>query len=548
MPLKIKFIANSPMSNYGGAQINPSYLFLKTYHDLYGKAQIEWLPWDAVALDGEEENTRQIISEAPDILCLAMFVWNEDRHYRTAQAVKAALPNTVIFMGGPQLDAHKNPDFFKQHPYVDWVCYGDGERAFTQLVEYIAGTNLAPDFVNLVRNVDGETLVYPHEVFNDPLYWKTSPYLTNKEIVLETYDRIEKAGIDLWKMRMGVEFARGCMYNCHFCDWSQNLTKKVKRRSHDWKADIDWFFENGIRINETDANFGQWKEDIEIFDYCMKLHVDNPGTRFRLEIVNTSKLKKDATYHIMYEQCMKYDWFPPIVSMQDPDDEVLENIERPDLGYEINRALVQKFRENLPEHKKSMVAFTHIILCLPGSTREKMVNNYKRMIRDGWNPALIELMYFIRLVNAPAANPEYEKKWGLVCKDVYGILEYTGREEALWDDSRELRDIYEDIKNHRYDDKKLFPIKAYIQNNTMPMLDMFQTRFILHTVRDYHREHKTRVCPDMMDNWEEVMDGLIAKAADDATEYVRQNAPLLEEYGFLVLGYKVDGKFKTLIV
>ena len=80
------------------------------------------------------------------------------------------------------------------------------------------------------------------------------------------------------------------MYSCTFCDWSQNLTKKVKRRTNDWKADIDLFHRLKVPIRETDANFGQWPDDIKAFDYAISLYT--PTRTFSFVPINTPKLKK----------------------------------------------------------------------------------------------------------------------------------------------------------------------------------------------------------------------------------------------------------------
>ena len=62
------------------------------------------------------------------------------------------------------------------------------------------------------------------------------------------------------------------MYNCTYCDWSQNLTNKVTRRKAEWKLELEFFRDLDVQIRETDANFGQWKEDIEIYDYARSLY------------------------------------------------------------------------------------------------------------------------------------------------------------------------------------------------------------------------------------------------------------------------------------
>jgi hypothetical protein len=218
-----------------------------------------------------------------------------------------------VITGGPHLCAHKDVSYFVDHPYVDYVVYGDGEKAFQQLIDYHSG--ISTDKSQWVNIVEKNGTVYQFEQLVDEEYFSTSAILGQQDFVLSHIQSLIDRGADKKDMIFGVEFARGCMYGCTFCDWSQNLTKKVSRRSFDWKSEVDFFHAHDIAIRETDANFGQWDEDLEIFKYAASLY--DPKRNFYFFVTNTPKLKKKNTLELLKTGAEVYNQFMKI-SLQFP--------------------------------------------------------------------------------------------------------------------------------------------------------------------------------------------------------------------------------------
>ena len=148
--MKIKFCSLGPgpkrrsKDTFASVSINPSFFFLKKWYELYGlNPNVNWLYPELVKLEPAKDIVEKILVEKPDVLGLGVYVWNNDLQFYIAQTVKKHLPNTIVVLGGPELSVHKEPeqdnDFFNQHPYVDYVVYGDGEKAFQQIVDYHSG-------------------------------------------------------------------------------------------------------------------------------------------------------------------------------------------------------------------------------------------------------------------------------------------------------------------------------------------------------------------------------------------------------------------------
>ena len=128
--MKVKFISNGiKFTNNADLKIivNPALFFIKAYYALHVKGVVEWLKpiW---FIDGTPtEQHLVVVAEKPDVACFSVYVWNDDHQFELMRLVKQDNPGVKIIAGGPQLDAHKDKQFFEKHPYINHVCYRDWE-------------------------------------------------------------------------------------------------------------------------------------------------------------------------------------------------------------------------------------------------------------------------------------------------------------------------------------------------------------------------------------------------------------------------------------
>jgi radical SAM superfamily enzyme YgiQ (UPF0313 family) len=54
-----------------------------------------------------------------------------------ARLFKEQTKDKHVVVGGPNLTAHKDSKFFKTHPYIDYAVYGDGEKALSNIIDYL---------------------------------------------------------------------------------------------------------------------------------------------------------------------------------------------------------------------------------------------------------------------------------------------------------------------------------------------------------------------------------------------------------------------------
>ncbi len=128
-----------------------------------------------------------IARDHPDVAAFSCYIWNIRQVLRLVRALKRALPDVRIILGGPEV-GHRAESVLSDHPEVDFVLRGEGERALAALLADIESGAA-------VRGVrTGDRL--------DPREW-TDAYAGGI------------AGIE--NRLIYIETARGCPYSCQFC-------------------------------------------------------------------------------------------------------------------------------------------------------------------------------------------------------------------------------------------------------------------------------------------------------------------------------------------
>jgi putative methyltransferase len=538
--MKVKFCTNGPM--YGNsrtedfgtiASVNPAWLFLQKYYDIHGKnPNTVWLSPNLVVLDSADIIIAEIISQKPDVLGLGVYIWNYELQFDIAQQVKLKLPDTLIVLGGPQLSVHKMDDpnqesFFIQHPYVDYVVYGDGEKPFTQIIDYHSGyLSDKSTFVNIVENANGTRKLYPYELLSDDQYLSQSPYLDRENDMIKIRDYLVERGIPRQNQLWTVEFARGCMYSCSFCDWSQNLSKKVKRRTHNWKDDIDLFHRLDVGIRESDANFGQWEEDIQVFDYACSLY--DPQRNFSFSVTNTPKLKKEATEYLIVKGAQTYPWYRPMISIQDLHQDTLSAIDRPTVSWDKMIEMIKSIRTKLPKEKFSMIT-VETILGLPNQTIENIVETYVKFFELGLTQ--FTWHWWWMLENSPGADKNYQKIWKLDAREVY-YLPPGVTQIHVSDLDTFCKSIAIGTVDHGIIKKK--PI--VVSSNKMNMQQLWAAK-ILYTKWTEFNKHINTVDTYNTTQIEKILQKLLTLSMKDAEQQLDLQRSTIEKYGVILWGY-----------
>jgi radical SAM superfamily enzyme YgiQ (UPF0313 family) len=549
--VKVKILTNNSIAfpeakNY--AWVNLGWLYIKHWYNLYGQGDVEWLlPGVVIQSDIDyDEYVDKLVAEKPSIVGFGLFAWNDSYQYKIASKLKEKSPSTKIVFGGPNLSVHKtddtfnkNSEFFIRHPYVDYVVYGDGERALQTIIDYeFFNIGDKSNFVNIIENCSGERKIYDYELLNDDNYWKSDPYNSNKDYIYSVANDLSNMGIGKKYQRWIVEFSRGCMYSCTFCDWSQNLSKKVKRRKASWKDTIDFWVDLDVTLREADANFGMWKEDILLFNYALSKY--DPNRNFKLVIENTPKLDKSVAEHIHINSIKTYGQHAGLstkISVQDIHKDVLTAINRPSLPWENVKQSIEKIIYETEGYTDFSVS-EEVIVGLPNQTLDYVVENLAEffVINKG-KPAPVgsKIYKLTYLPNAPLADEDYMKKWGLEFRLEYKLTEGYHDEHVVVDN---VEDLFATFK----DDPKFFSFPVIYRTNHMSRLEI-QSVYVLDRLISDHRA----LLKQMLVKYGEqkVKDVITNSLKNKAIERAKQNLRLdLEEkyqiaYNGAIIGNKI---------
>lgn len=550
--MKVKFIGNNfytapAQVTLSGKDeycvVNMSYFMLRHYYQLHGQNDaVEWLPADLICTESLDQQWTRLQREDPDMLLLSVFAWNEHTQHELARRYRAHRPTAVIVMGGPQLTAHRDPEWFHRHPEVNWVVYGDGELALQQIIDYETGIrDSTQGFVNSCHLDDsGEYRVYPFEMIQDHEYLSTSPYLGQQQLIRDHIDRLVREGIPRHNIKLAIEFARGCMYKCAFCDWHQNLSKKVRRRSADWRRELEFIASMGVSIRETDANFGQWPEDIEIFNYANSLMDRNPGFYFSPK--NTPKVKLSAIEYIMRESYRIHgDSLVQAVSFQDIDTNVLQLIDRPSLSFQQQIDMVQRLRDHFQDPLEDAIG-AQLIVGLPGQTFEGFVDTLVHI----WNDAGIKKMgigIWEHLPNSPGADPAYVRQHGITTMPVYWQIHPVDL-NALPVTIRDLDDLHECLRQGEHLNHCFFTTRFIESTNTMTFTDImavykFREQLLLLAAAKQTKQFTITNSMKM---------GLMKRAHNLAHDVLSRAQPWVDRHGFRVINGYYDQETEHLMV
>ena len=155
----------------------------------------------------------EIYEQQPKVLGISCYIWNIEIVKRLLQLLPAALPNTAILCGGPEV-SYGTADFMREFPMVDYVIRGEGEEAVCELVRRLLKNPLDAGAVNASldeaeipgvawRGTDGSIHEGQAVTVAD---LSTVPFAYREEEMDGIRDRI-----------LYYETTRGCPFSCAYC-------------------------------------------------------------------------------------------------------------------------------------------------------------------------------------------------------------------------------------------------------------------------------------------------------------------------------------------
>ena len=182
-----------------------------------------------------DEVLKDIYLKQPDLIGFSCYIWNITTVKRLIVELKKVLPNTRLWLGGPEV-SYDSQRMLTDYPQLSGIIKGEGEVAFTKLLQ---GEKLESIPGITYRDKEGQIKdnlpTPPMELDKLPFPYQDLDYFANRIIYYES--------------------SRGCPFSCSYCLSSSG--QGVRFRSLEKVEDeIKTFIEKGVtRVKFVDRTF-----------------------------------------------------------------------------------------------------------------------------------------------------------------------------------------------------------------------------------------------------------------------------------------------------
>jgi len=283
----------------------------------------------------------RILSARPAIVGFSCYVWNVRALMAAARRIKAAAPDTIIVLGGPEVGPIA-VDVLRANPAVDVIVSSEGEVPFADLVARWREGRAIDDVPGICRRRGATIVEHERAPIVKELDTLPSPHLAR------FYDARGRVAC--------IETQRGCVFRCNFCFYNKDLSIRNRRFGLDRvKAEILEALRGGAsEIYLMDPIFNLHAERAKEICRFLAAHNDRRvavQAEVWAEFIDEelARLMRDANVQFLE------------VGLQSTDDTALATVER--------RLRLRRFEEGIGYLKAYGIPFElQLIFGLPGDT------------------------------------------------------------------------------------------------------------------------------------------------------------------------------------
>ncbi|MBT4933383.1 MAG: radical SAM protein [Rhodospirillaceae bacterium] len=386
--------------------------------------------------------------EDPFVAAFSMSMWNEQLSLHVAREVKRRFPECKIVVGGAQVP-HSPETFFDQYPFIDIAVRGEGEEAFTEILERLVdGEDLAGLAGVSWRDSNGEFINNSTDrPFNRDLDTYPSPYVSGLfDDLIDTRDDLTFQAI--------VETNRGCPFLCTFCYWGKGgLSRKYRYHSlNRVNQEIEWMGKRGIQyVFNADSNFGMHRRDMEIAKFLAETK-NKYGfpEKFRTCYGKNTDEKILEIGSFMHSHGLEKGI---TISYQSMSEQVQKNIKRDNIRIDVAKSLQVKFGD------KGIPIYTELILGLPGETVASWIGGVDEVLSSGFSNQLFIYSCLV-FPNTDLGDSDYQKEFGIVTQRIEAAEIHAKKRPADW--QPEFEDIVVTTNTMSKDDWRHLMVFSWI--------------------------------------------------------------------------------------
>lgn len=344
----------------------------------------------------KREKTDDIIErmDNPGVVAFSNYAWNVEFNKALARKLKLKFPQCIVIYGGHSV-RNDSTELLSECDFIDCLIFGEGEEPFYNLLMALANGTDLDSVENIAYRKNGQPVLTPRSACKDISDYP-SPYLTGLFDPIVANETVELLSV--------IETNRGCPYKCAYCDWSAK--SKVRFFPMEKvRAELRWLSENKIEYCFcADANFGMFRRDIEIADYCIELK-KNTGYP---DVFRPCYAKENDD--IVFEICSKFNEYHidkgATMAYQSLSDVALENVNRKNLTMEHFADIVKKYNQ------AKIPTYSELILGLPGEDYNSFCDGLCKLLEAGQHNS-VSVYHCEVLPNSIMGSAEYIKKYGI---------------------------------------------------------------------------------------------------------------------------------------
>lgn len=249
---------------------------LKAYHDIHSadKGSVEIAEY--TINQQPDEILKSIYRKQPQVVAFSCYIWNIQYIYRLAAELKKVLPDTDIWLGGPEV-SYDAETVIKEHRAVKGVMIGEGEETFLELAlqyELAIQCQSAMDFSEIRQ------ICFRKEADSGEQVVTTLPR------PLMDMDKLPFVYQDMHTFENKIiyyESSRGCPFGCSYC--LSSTSRSVRFRSLPLVfRELQYFLEHKVaQVKFVDRTFNcNHKRTLQLLQFIRE-H-DNGVTNFHFEV------------------------------------------------------------------------------------------------------------------------------------------------------------------------------------------------------------------------------------------------------------------------
>lgn len=215
----------------------------------------------------QEEILGDLYGKRPDVLCFSCYIWNIKDVEGLVREVKKVLPDTEIWLGGPEV-SYDSAEVLQRLGEVTGVMKGEGEETFCELLEWYDGNGKSlEEMKGITCRIDGQIRENP---------WRPVLDLSRIPFVYQDMSLFQHKIIY-------YESSRGCPFSCSYC--LSSVDKKLRFREIKLvEQELQFFLDQKVpQVKFVDRTFNCSHEHaMHIWKY-LEEH-DNGVTNFHFEV------------------------------------------------------------------------------------------------------------------------------------------------------------------------------------------------------------------------------------------------------------------------